>query len=75
GRKVSLDHTSHPCPHCHHNASVRLVRSERQLVLFNRRVRDSNSVRYECDQCRWKNTELPTETTKSQLQRYLSLPY
>ncbi|CAO3580171.1 unnamed protein product [Absidia cylindrospora] len=72
GRKISLENVSHPCPQCKHQSSVQLTRSERQFILLNRRIKDSNSVRYECTECHWKNAELPTESSMASLQRYLT---
>ncbi|CAO3596279.1 unnamed protein product [Absidia cylindrospora] len=72
GRKISLENVSHPCPQCKHIASVQLTRSERQLILLNKRIKDTNSVRYECSECGWKNTELPAEASLANLQRYLT---
>ncbi|SAM05900.1 hypothetical protein [Absidia glauca] len=72
GRKISLENASHPCPQCKSPASVQLTRSERQLILLNRRIKDTNSVRYECNECGWKNAELPTESSIASLYRYLN---
>ncbi|KAI8330001.1 hypothetical protein EDC96DRAFT_528915 [Choanephora cucurbitarum] len=60
GKKISLERNSHPCPKCRHHASVQLMRSERQFILFNKCISNSMRVRYECSKCKWKNEELPS---------------
>ncbi|KAI8088787.1 uncharacterized protein BX664DRAFT_358430 [Halteromyces radiatus] len=72
GRKISLENVAHSCPQCKSEASVRLTRTERQLIILNKRIKDSISVRYECEDCSWRNTELPNETSMANLQRYLT---
>jgi hypothetical protein len=62
GKKISLERTSHPCPKCKHHASVQLIRSERQWIVFNKCVSSIMRVRYECSRCNWKNEELPFDT-------------
>ncbi|ORX60670.1 hypothetical protein DM01DRAFT_1404897 [Hesseltinella vesiculosa] len=59
GKKVVLEHLGHPCPKCKALATVQLTRTERQLILFNRRIKDTATVRYECHACDWKNRSLP----------------
>ncbi|KAI8098080.1 uncharacterized protein B0P05DRAFT_523327 [Gilbertella persicaria] len=60
GKRISLEKASHPCPKCRHQASVQLIRSERQWIVFNKCISNSMRVRYECSKCRWKNEELPS---------------
>ncbi|KAI8993385.1 hypothetical protein BDB01DRAFT_776129 [Pilobolus umbonatus] len=73
GKKISLEHASHPCPRCKNQGSVRLTRSEKSLIVLNKRITDNSTVRYECSQCRWKNQMLPYDSRESEeLQRYLS---
>ncbi|KAI8391012.1 uncharacterized protein BYT42DRAFT_478843, partial [Radiomyces spectabilis] len=59
GKKISLERATHACPRCKNKASVQLMRCEKQVILFNKRITDNTTVRYECSQCRWKNEELP----------------
>ncbi|KAI8371606.1 uncharacterized protein BYT42DRAFT_580843 [Radiomyces spectabilis] len=73
GKKISLEHASHPCPKCKSEASVQLMRSEKQLILLNKRIANNMRVRYECNKCKWKNEELPyDDDSLSHIQRYLS---
>lgn len=73
GKKISLEHASHPCPRCKNHASVQLTRSEKQLIVLNKRIANNMRVRYECSKCNWKNEELPYDNTMlSQLQQYLA---
>ncbi|KAI8096321.1 uncharacterized protein BX664DRAFT_291133 [Halteromyces radiatus] len=62
-RKIPLEQQYHPCPKCHHTASVQLTRSETQLVILNKTIRKPNNmrVRYECRECHWKDQNLPDE--------------
>ncbi|KAG0173842.1 hypothetical protein DFQ28_002549 [Apophysomyces sp. BC1034] len=62
GKKISLERASHPCPRCKH-LSVQLTRSEKQLIVLNKRIANNMSVRYECSNCKWKNEELPDDDT------------
>ncbi|KAI9026522.1 hypothetical protein CLU79DRAFT_742131 [Phycomyces nitens] len=71
GKKISLEHATHPCPRCKHQSSVQLTRSEKQIIVLNKRISDNTSVRYECSQCRWKNEELPYDT-EAEVRRYLN---
>ncbi|CAO3614211.1 unnamed protein product [Mucor hiemalis] len=59
GRKISLERSSHRCPKCKHCASVQLIRSEKQWLLFNKCISSVMRVRYECSKCNWHNDELP----------------
>ncbi|KAI7899443.1 uncharacterized protein BX663DRAFT_520941 [Cokeromyces recurvatus] len=73
GKKISLEHASHPCPRCKNPTSVQLTRSEKSLIVLNKRITDNSTVRYECSQCRWKNQMLPYDGRESaELHRYLS---
>ncbi|CAO0799992.1 unnamed protein product [Mucor circinelloides] len=73
GKKISLEHASHPCPRCKNQSSVQLTRSEKSLIVLNKRITDNSSVRYECSQCKWKNQMLPYDGRESaELDRYLS---
>ncbi|KAG0749210.1 hypothetical protein G6F57_001903 [Rhizopus arrhizus] len=68
GKKISLEQTGHPCPGCKQSSSVRLTRSERQWILFNKCISNVVRVRYECSQCKWRNEELPFDTTTELLE-------
>jgi hypothetical protein len=73
GKKISLEHATHPCPRCKNQNSVQLTRSEKSLILLNKRLTDNTTVRYECSQCKWKNQNLPFDGRESaELERYLS---
>jgi hypothetical protein len=73
GKKISLEQASHPCPRCKSQNSVQLTRSEKSLIVLNKRITDNSSVRYECSQCKWKNQMLPYDGRESaELERYLS---
>ncbi|KAL1930091.1 hypothetical protein VTP01DRAFT_1245 [Rhizomucor pusillus] len=73
GKKISLEHQSHPCPRCKSQASVQLTRSEKQLIVLNKRIANNMRVRYECSKCSWKNEELPYDSDMlTQLEKYLS---
>lgn len=73
GKKISLEHASHPCPRCKNQNSVQLTRSEKSLIVLNKRITDNSRVRYECSQCKWKNQMLPYDGRESaELDRYLS---
>ncbi|KAI7868185.1 hypothetical protein BDF14DRAFT_1797081 [Spinellus fusiger] len=65
GKKTLLEHATHPCPRCKHQGSVQLTRSDKQLIVLNKRISDNTSVRYECSQCRWKNEQLPYDSPSS----------
>ncbi|KAI7898157.1 uncharacterized protein BX663DRAFT_525879 [Cokeromyces recurvatus] len=58
-KKISLEYDFHPCPKCNHCASVRLIRSEKRFILFNKCIYNVMRVRYECSRCNWRNQELP----------------
>jgi Zn ribbon nucleic-acid-binding protein len=60
-KKISLEHQGHPCPRCKLQDSVQLTRSEKQLILMNKRVGKPNNmrVRYECAHCSWNGKTLP----------------
>ncbi|CAO3635524.1 unnamed protein product [Mucor fragilis] len=60
-RKIKLENATHPCPRCKKPDTVQLTRYENELIIFNRRIALPNnmSVRYECNQCKWKNQSLP----------------
>jgi hypothetical protein len=60
-KKISLEHQAHPCPRCKNQNSVQLTRSEKQLILMNKRVGKPNNmrVRYECASCSWTGKSLP----------------
>ncbi|CAO3639668.1 unnamed protein product [Cunninghamella blakesleeana] len=75
GKKISLENVAHPCPQCKHHASVQLTRSERQLIVLNKRIKETTSVKYKCTECRWKDSELPSNEDDSTLQRYLTTSY
>ncbi|KAI9272604.1 hypothetical protein BY458DRAFT_161551 [Sporodiniella umbellata] len=60
-KKVSLEQSGHRCPKCKHDNTVRLMRSEKQWILFNKCINSTSRVRYECSRCRWKNGELPED--------------
>lgn len=73
GKKISLEHACHPCPRCKNQNSVQLTRSEKSLIVLNKRITDNSTVRYECSQCKWKNQMLPHDGRESaELDRYLS---
>ncbi|KAI7859487.1 hypothetical protein BDC45DRAFT_530721 [Circinella umbellata] len=73
GKKISLEHASHPCPKCKASASVQLTRSEKQLIVLNKRIANNMRVRYECSKCSWKNEELPYDNDMlTQLEHYLA---
>ncbi|ORZ00192.1 hypothetical protein BCR43DRAFT_521265 [Syncephalastrum racemosum] len=73
GKKISLEHACHPCPRCKSEASVQLTRSEKQIIVLNKRIANNMRVRYECSKCNWKNEELPYDSdVVAQLQQYLS---
>lgn len=73
GKKVSLEQASHPCPKCKSQNSVQLTRSEKSLIVLNKRITDNSRVRYECSQCKWKNQMLPYDVRDStELDRYLA---
>lgn len=73
GKKISLEHASHPCPKCKKQNSVQLTRSEKSLIVLNKRITDNSTVRYECSHCKWKNQMLPFDGRESaELDRYLS---
>ncbi|KAG2207924.1 uncharacterized protein EV154DRAFT_507111 [Mucor mucedo] len=59
GKKIALERVSHPCPKCKHYASVQLIRSEKQLIVFNVILSSVMRVRYECSKCNWRNEALP----------------
>lgn len=59
GKKISLERSSHRCPKCKHSASVQLIRSEKQWLVFNKCISNVMRVRYECSKCNWRNNELP----------------
>lgn len=61
GKKISLEHATHQCPRCKNPTSVQLVRSEKQLILLNKKITNNMHVRYECSNCKWKKTELPED--------------
>lgn len=63
GKKISLEHATHQCPRCKNPTSVQLVRSEKQLILLNKKITNNMHVRYECSNCKWKKTELPDDDT------------
>ncbi|KAK4516952.1 uncharacterized protein ATC70_000280 [Mucor velutinosus] len=60
-RKIKLENATHPCPRCKKPDTVQLTRYENEWIVFNRRVALPNNmnVRYECNQCKWKNQILP----------------
>ncbi|KAG2235224.1 hypothetical protein BDF21DRAFT_427428 [Thamnidium elegans] len=62
GKKTSMEQASHPCPKCKHNASVQLIRSEKQWIIFNKIISSIMRVQYECSRCSWRNEELPVQT-------------
>ncbi|KAI9497774.1 hypothetical protein BDB00DRAFT_745644, partial [Zychaea mexicana] len=73
GKKISLEHASHPCPKCKADASVQLTRSEKQLIVLNKRIANNMRVRYECSKCNWKNEELPYDNAMlTELEHYLA---
>ncbi|KAI8330056.1 hypothetical protein BC941DRAFT_441396 [Chlamydoabsidia padenii] len=63
-RKIPLEQQRHPCPRCHHIASVQLTRCETQLVILNKTIGKPNNmrVRYECCECHWRDQQLPDDT-------------
>ncbi|KAI8986390.1 hypothetical protein BDB01DRAFT_785484 [Pilobolus umbonatus] len=65
GRRISLEHNSHPCPKCKHHASVRLTRYERKWTVLNKCISYMIRVSYECGKCKWKNEELPDFPTNN----------
>ncbi|RCH83798.1 hypothetical protein CU097_004642 [Rhizopus azygosporus] len=71
GKKISLEQYGHTCPKCKSIESVRLTRSERRWILFNKCISSINRVRYECSSCNWKNEQLP----QSNLPYELDDPY
>ncbi|KAI8380783.1 hypothetical protein BD560DRAFT_387101 [Blakeslea trispora] len=73
GKKICLEQASHPCPRCKSPNSVQLTRSEKSLIVLNKRLTDNSRVRYECSQCKWKNEMLPYDGRESsESERYLS---
>ncbi|KAI9029037.1 hypothetical protein CLU79DRAFT_832409 [Phycomyces nitens] len=68
-KKISLEQQRHPCPKCKHQASVQLTRCETQLVVFNKTIGKPNNmrVRYECNECGWKNENLPDNPNMTQV--------
>ncbi|GAN01352.1 hypothetical protein MAM1_0006d00785 [Mucor ambiguus] len=68
-RKIKLENATHPCPRCKRPDTVQLTRYENELIVFNRRIALPNNmnVRYECNQCKWKNQCLPESDPSNQL--------
>ncbi|KAI7871618.1 hypothetical protein BDF14DRAFT_1715560, partial [Spinellus fusiger] len=60
-KKIPLEQQRHACPKCKCSVSVQLTRCETQLVVFNKTISKLNNtyVRYECNECKWKNEKLP----------------
>ncbi|KAG2201430.1 hypothetical protein INT47_001479 [Mucor saturninus] len=68
-KKLILENATHPCPGCKRQDTVQLTRSEKNWIVFNRRIELPNSmrVRYECRKCRWKNETLPDDDPSFQI--------
>lgn len=68
-RKIKLENATHPCPRCKRPNTVQLTRYENELIVFNRKIALPNNmnVRYECNQCKWKNQNLPENDPSNQL--------
>lgn len=68
-RKIKLENATHPCPRCKKPDTVQLTRYENELIVFNRRIALPNNmnVRYECNQCKWKNESLPENDPSNKL--------
>ena len=68
-RKIKLENATHPCPRCKKPDTVQLTRYENELIIFNRRIALPNNmnVRYECNQCKWKDQNLPENDPSNQL--------
>ncbi|KAI9274253.1 hypothetical protein BY458DRAFT_434613, partial [Sporodiniella umbellata] len=68
GSKTSLEEKGHVCPKCKKEESVRLIRSEKLIILFNKCVSNKVRVQYECSSCKWKNGELPLDALSEPLE-------
>ncbi|KAG2193819.1 hypothetical protein INT46_003694 [Mucor plumbeus] len=68
-RKIKLENATHPCPRCKRPNTVQLTRYENELIVFNRKIALPNNmiVRYGCNQCKWKNQNLPESDPSNQL--------
>ncbi|KAH8556885.1 hypothetical protein BGW37DRAFT_474630 [Umbelopsis sp. PMI_123] len=60
-KKIPLEQQTHQCPRCGDPSSVKLTRTETQMVVLGKTIGKPGNmrVRYECQKCKWKNDKLP----------------